>query len=185
MTQGSGTCFVGTDVCSISSHFCQLQLQDCWSTRITQPGSRTWSPEILESKYRISSMTCKFTCMNSSETVEANYFGSLYLFSVISCHTLQPLHIANNSLLMFSLATKTSTALLDLSWSSEANLQATLSLILDFLKFMMIFRGAGYDIPGSANMDNECRRTGVSHMRPVAFKADQPCNSNVTCLGWP
>ena len=42
MIQGSGTCcFVGTDVCSISSHFCQLQLQDCWSIRITQPGSRT------------------------------------------------------------------------------------------------------------------------------------------------
>lgn len=75
MIQGSGTCcFVGTDVCSISSHFCQLQLQDCWSIRITQPGSRTWSPEILESKYRISSMTCKFTCMNSSE----KFWGKLF-----------------------------------------------------------------------------------------------------------
>lgn len=88
MIQGSGTCcFVGTDVCSISSHFCQLQLQDCWSIRITQPGSRTWSPEILESKYRISSMTCKFTCVNSSENFEANHFGSLYLFSVISSYS--------------------------------------------------------------------------------------------------
>ena len=88
MTQGSGTRFVGTDVCSISSHFCQLQLQDCWSTRITQPGSRTWSPEILESKYRISSMTCIFTCMNSSETVEQIILAastSSQWFPVILC----------------------------------------------------------------------------------------------------